>query len=258
MLLDPATPMLWPETVRRGETGVRCVAYRRVSTDRQAERGFGLDVQDEACREWAEANGHEIVTVCTDEGVSGTTDAADRPGLTCVFDALTEGRADALITARLDRLARSVTVQEAILAAVWREGRTVFTADSGEVKADDPDDPTRTAMRQMAAVFAQLDRALIAKRLRDGRSAKAKRGGYAYGSPPFGYRAESGELVEVPAEQKTIRRIRTLHRAGKSTRAIATALNDDGLTTKRGRPWSSSSVSDVLTRGRVAARKASS
>jgi DNA invertase Pin-like site-specific DNA recombinase len=37
---------------------VKLVAYLRVSTDRQAEEGLGLEVQEQAIRTWARANDH--------------------------------------------------------------------------------------------------------------------------------------------------------------------------------------------------------
>ena len=73
-------------------------------------------------------------------------------------------------------------MQEAILAEVWRSGGRLHASGHGEVLEDDPDDAMRSAMRQMAGVFAQLDRALTVKRMRDGRKAKAAAGGKASGS----------------------------------------------------------------------------
>jgi hypothetical protein len=37
------------------------VAYLRVPTDREAERGLGLEVQEQSIREWARQNKHRIV-----------------------------------------------------------------------------------------------------------------------------------------------------------------------------------------------------
>jgi len=61
-----------------------------------------------------------------------------------------DGEADGILIPSLNRLARLLTVQEAILAQVWKLGGRVFAADTGEITPDDPDDPMRTAMRQMA------------------------------------------------------------------------------------------------------------
>lgn len=202
---------------------MRLVGYVRVSTNGQAERGFGLDVQEAQIAEWAAANGHEVARICRDEGISGTTDAVDRPGLACALGALPDD-ADAVIVARLDRLARSLTVQEAILAMIWRDGGTVLSVDQGEVMQDDPDDPMRKAMRQMVGVFAELDRALVMKRLRDGRKAKAAAGGKAVGRYPFGWSRDG----EVEREQAVLGVIRELRARGLDWRTLAAELNERG------------------------------
>ena len=174
-----------PTTVIRP---LKAVAYVRVSTDRQSEEGFGT-IQHEAVRRWAKLAGHRLVAVHADEGLSGALPATARPGLAAALDMIRTGAADALVLPKLDRLARTLSVQEAALASIWAQGGRVFLPD-GEVLRDDPDDPMRTAMRQMMGVFSQLERGMITARLRAGRAAKASAGGYAYGSPPYGWRAD--------------------------------------------------------------------
>ena len=130
-------------------------------------------MQEKACRSWAKANGHKIVATFTDAGISGSKDISDRPGLSAAIDTLRPPpRATGLIVAKLDRLARALHVQESVLQVVWRAGGSVFTADTGEVLQDDPDDPMRTFVCQVVGGVAQLERSLIAERMRDGRNAK--------------------------------------------------------------------------------------
>jgi DNA invertase Pin-like site-specific DNA recombinase len=232
------------------------VSYTRVSTPEQATSGYGLDAQADGIAAWAKQNGHVVVAHFTDAGLSGDLEASARPDLSNALAAIEDGLAQGLVVASLDRLSRTLTTQEAVLARIWAgRNRHVFLL-TGEVLRDDPDDPYRTAMRQMAGVFAQLEKAQLLLRMRNGRKAKARRGGYAYGRPPFGYIAKDGALVAEPTEQAVIAQIKKLHRAQHSTRAIAAALNDAGHTTKLGRPWSGSSVSDVLTRINTNARRA--
>jgi DNA invertase Pin-like site-specific DNA recombinase len=70
-------------------------------------------------------------------------------------------------------------------------------------------------------VFAQLDRALTVKRLRDGRRAKAAAGGKASGSYPLGH-ARDGE---DDREQAVLSAIRTLLQRGDTLDEVATYLN---------------------------------
>jgi DNA invertase Pin-like site-specific DNA recombinase len=229
---------------------MRLAAYLRVSTSAQAEDGYGLDVQEKAIRKWAKDNGHRIVLWARDEGVSGTKEAADRPALADAVNLVCERRAQGLVVHRLDRLARQLTVQEGILAHVWQCGGSVFAVDTGEVLQDDPDDPMRTFIRQVMGAVAQLERAMIAARLRAGRRQKAEQGGYAGGGPPLGFRAVDGELVPDPDEAATRARIYELRGEGLSLRLIAQQLTDEGHTPKRSNRWHPETVAQVLRRAK--------
>ena len=225
-----------PSLTNDATQGLRLVAYLRVSSNEQAERGT-IEQQRRAITRWAKGHGHKIARFCYDEAVSGKLDAMARPGLTCVVDGLQGGKLDGVVMTKLDRLARELTVQEATLALFWRADARVFTLDAGEVLADDPSDPMRTAMRQMMGVFAQLERGMIRARLEAGKAHKAEQGGYVGGAPRFGTRAERRHLVEVPEEAETVARIVELREAGCSYRQIVAVLNEEGRTTKHGHPW---------------------
>lgn len=228
---------------------MRLVAYVRVSTAAQAVDGYGVDAQREAILTWA-AGRHRIVAWHSDLGISGATDVGNRPGLSAALDGLRS--ADGLVVARLDRLARSLSIQEAVLAVVWRGGGRVFTADAGEILRDDPDDPMRTAMRQMVGMFAELDRRMVVKRLRDGRRAKAASGGRATGSYPYGLGAEGKgrRKVTVPKvqEQAAVARVAELRAAGASYRQIAAMLDSEGFSPRRAQRWSAMSVRSIALR----------
>ena len=226
---------------------LRLVAYLRVSTAGQVDR-YGLPVQEADARDWAKRNNARIVKVCTDAAVSGTVDALDRDGLTCALTEIEHGRADGIIAASLSRIARNSTVQEAALALVWRAGGRVFTVDSGEILADDPDDPIRTLVRQIMGAIYQFDRATIAVRMRKGRKAKAEAGRYAGGAPAYGQRPTlDHELEDDPAEQAVIARMRDWRAAGDSYATIADRLNTEQTPTKRGKGrWQPATVARVL------------
>lgn len=231
------------------------VGYLRVSSDGQVD-GYGLDRQERDIRRWARTNRHRIVQWCRDEGRSGALDVAERPGLGCAVDAVSSGLAKGLVVGNIDRLARALTVQEATLALVWKLGATVFTAESGEVPQDDPDDPMRTAIRQVMGVFAELDRKNVTKRLRDGRRAKAATGKKAVGAYAYGYRGagkgRNRDAAPDPSEQVAVRRIMELRQQGASYRQIADVLDDEGLPPRRASHWQPMSIRSVVERATVA------
>lgn len=228
------------------------VAYLRVSSESQVD-GFGLEVQERACRSWAKANGHRVVSVETDAGISGSKGIDERPGLSAALDMLLPPpRARGLVVAKLDRLARALHVQESVLQLIWRDGGQVFTADGGEVLQDDPDDPMRTFVRQVLGGVAQLERGLITKRMRDGRLEKARSGRHAVGQYRFGQHGSGvgreRDAAPNPTEAPTVARIMALRAEGLSYAQVARRLDAEGLHPRRARRWSSASVRNIALR----------
>jgi DNA invertase Pin-like site-specific DNA recombinase len=209
---------------------VRLVGYPRVSTRGQIRADVSLPNQDREIRAWARRKGHRIVGMFP-EGRSGALDLDDRVALTAAVDMIAAGKAEGLVCYSLDRLAREITVQEAILAAVWEAGGRVFTTDHGEVLQDDPDDPMRTGMRKMAGIMYELDRLFVVARLRRGRRLKAEQGGFAGGGIRYGFTTERKQLVPDQAERQVARRIRRLHRG-----ACPSARSPTSSTLSRSQP----------------------
>jgi DNA invertase Pin-like site-specific DNA recombinase len=145
---------------------------------------------------------------------------------------------------RLDRLARKLGSQITWIERLESRGRQVVSVTEPDVGQDE----MRVFVRQVMGAVAEYERATICRRMRDGRKAKAERGGYAYGSPAFGYRAENAALVADEAEQVAVTRIAELHAAGASLRAIAATLTTEGIRPKRGAKWYPATVARVLAR----------
>jgi len=232
---------------------MRLAAYVRVSTQEQAASGSGLDVQRSQVQAWADANGHDVVAWYCDEGISGSAGLEDRPGIFDAMAALPD--VDGLVVAKLDRLARSLAVQETLLAQVDRLGAHVFSADDAENEyLNDDDEPTRRLIRQVLGAVAEWERGMIGARMKAGRSHRAREGMFAYGSPPFGWRSErtdrGSRLVPLESEQATLARMRDLRSQGLNLADIAAILGDEGRRTKRGLlDWNAGTVSRLLSRG---------
>jgi DNA invertase Pin-like site-specific DNA recombinase len=211
------------------------VAYLRVSTDRQADDGAGLDVQADKIRAYCRDHGLRLAAICTDV-ITGTTPLEARDGLGCVFAHLAAGTASVVVVYRLDRLARDLVLQESLIGEIRRTGGEIATTSPTEAEnlTDDPDDPSRKMVRQILGSVAEYERAMIALRMRSGRRRKREQGGYADGAPSYGWNAVGKALVEDPAEQATLARMRELRAAGASLQVIADTLNADGIATKRG------------------------
>jgi DNA invertase Pin-like site-specific DNA recombinase len=232
---------------------MQLVAYCRTSTQNGAGAD-SLDAQEQACRDWAAANGHEIVIVFRDDALSGALGIEDRPGLAASLMALDDGDADGLVIHRPDRLARELHVQEVALAHAWAAGdrvRVFEAAEGAEIVRDDPNDPQRRFLRQVMGAAAELERGLIKARLQGGRRRKAAKGGYIGGKrlhPRYGSELIDGEYVPVEPQQAIIQKIRSMREADGTWRSIAEALNAGGIAPPSGSQWYPMTVRRIAIR----------
>ena len=217
---------------------MKAVGYCRISTEGQSD-GLGLEVQRQQIVDHCERQGYVLVATLEDV-TSGSNGLDERTGLAGALEALEVEGCEVLVIPRLDRLARDLVMQEQLLAEVWRTGAEVESCSQGEANLrDDPDDPSRSLIRQVLGAVSQYERAMITARMKRGRAAKAARGGYAAGAPPYGWAAKDGELVEVPAEQGVLDMMRKMrYDDGMSVEAIAERLNGMGIPPKRGPAYS--------------------
>ena len=228
---------------------MKLVSYIRVSTDKQAEEGLGLEIQEQAIKKWAKANKHRIISVCSDSGLSGSNGLDTRVELASALEMLSNGTAKGIVVYRLDRLARDLVLQEQLLLEMRRLDAELFSTASGEQDylRDDPDDPSRKMIRQILGAVNEYERGMIRLRLRRGRQRKKANGGYSGGRPPYGFRAEAGELVKQPEEQEAIAATRRLHASGRSIRSIAQELGQVGYVTRTGKSvWHPTQVARLI------------
>ena len=80
-----------------------------------------------------------------------------------------------------------------------------------------------------------------------GKKEKASRGGFAGGAAPLGYTRDlKGGLLVDKAESVVVRQVVTMRQSGLSLQAIATALNEAGTLTKRGKKFYPSTIRYLL------------
>jgi site-specific DNA recombinase len=222
---------------------LRAAIYLRVSTDEQAASGLGLASQQERCRALALAKGWTMVGLYSDEGVSGTLDPKARPEASRLLADAAAGLVDVVVVLKLDRWARRAEY-------VHRTLRELDELGVGFTSVSEPVD-TSSAMGKafigISAVFAELERNLIAERTRAALAVKKTRG-ERLGAPRLGLRVVDGKAFGVETEAATVERMRALRGQGLSLRAIAAVLVSEGRATKKGGKWSPETVARVLRR----------
>ena len=211
---------------------MKAVIYTRVSTAGQAVEGISLEAQEARAMAWAAANGYEVVAVHSDAGISGKK-AANRPALQAALTQVCDG-GGVLVVYSLSRLARST--KDAITIADRLE-----KAGADLVSLTERIDTTSAAGKmifRLLAVLAEFERDLISERTRAAMSHMAAKG-QRVGQIPYGYQlGENGvQLIEDEREKATQADIQFLYEEGMTWKQVAEVLNNRGVTTKTGRPW---------------------
>lgn len=220
---------------------MKLVGYVRVSSESQSEN-TSLVEQRKKIEAYCYAFGHELVQVF--EEVGSGKDAEHRPQFQQALEVV-RTEADGIVAAKLDRLARNTRDVLALVEDTLQPCNKALVLLDLQV---DTSTPTGRMILTVMAAVATLERDVINERTQGGRKAKAENGGYAYGSPKFGEVAIHGDLVADEREGQVIDVIRRHHKSGKSLRAIADYLNQNGYKPKRGNRWQHTSVKTVLDR----------
>lgn len=214
--------------------GVRTkvVGYIRVSTDKQADSGISLSAQRAKIEAYAVALDLDLVAIVEDPGVSAKT--LDRPGLRGALAMLDNGKAEALLVVKLDRLTRSV---RDLGELVERYFATKYSLLSLSDSIDTRTAAGRLVLNVLTSV-AQWEREATGERTRDALRHKASNGEFCGGNAPYGYAVDvDGKLVSNEAEQAVLRVVADLKASGLSLRGIAAELDRAGLAPRSGKAW---------------------
>jgi site-specific DNA recombinase len=216
----------------------RTVAYLRVSTDKQADRGVSLDAQRAKVAAYAELYDLELVEVVVDAGASAKT--LDRPGLARALGMLRKGgEADALLVVKLDRLTRSVRDLGELVERHFAPGKAALLSVGEQI--DTRSAAGRLVLNVLASV-SQWEREAIGERTAAAMQHKAACGEFTGGEAPFGWRVVDELLEPVESEQTVIAEARRLRAAGLSLRAVARELDAVGMRSRTGRPFAAVQV----------------
>lgn len=215
--------------------------YLRVSTTEQALEGYGLAAQRTRCIAMAAVKGWPAPVEFSDEGISGTKDESERPGLAAMLAAINAGKVNAVIVAALDRVGRSTALVIRLVEQMETSGAAVVSCK----ESLDTSTPTGKFVLGLFAGLAQLDRDNIVERTTGGRNERGKKDGEKGGRLPLGYVRLEGIVIDQEAAT-TVKQIFELRSVGATLTAIADDLNTTSTPTRHGAKWYASSVREVL------------
>lgn len=194
------------------------IFYIRASTGKQV---ITEEVQRQLCKGWFEREapeGAKLVGELIDKGVSGGTDLFDRPQGKHILTELGEG--DILVTAKLSRAFRSTSNAYNSLQILNKLGIKMVMLDLPM----DIDTPYGKAMFGMMAIFAELEREMIAERTREALQSKIAEGVWL-GPPPAGWASVPKDKAENASRLKPDNAIREI--GALAAQEIAAGVTDE-------------------------------
>jgi site-specific DNA recombinase len=221
---------------------VRVATYTRISTD-ETNQPYSLGAQHDRLAAFVASQPDWQITARFTDQASGKS--FERPALSELRAAVAAGSFDVLLVYRVDRLSRNLGQLVGLIDELASHG-------VGFRSATEPFDTANPAGRmlvQLLGSFAEFERASLLDRIGAGMERKAARGEWCGGTPPYGYRKPRGMTVVQP-DSVTAPVVASLFRRYVETRAgareLAAWLDGQGLPTRTGRRWSTTSVLAVL------------
>lgn len=220
-------------------------AYARVSTDSD-EQLSSYEAQVAFYTQHIKSNPEwEFVGVYTDEGISGTN-TRKREGFNRMVEDALNGKIDLILTKSISRFARNTVDTLTTIrklkekkVEVYFEKENIYTLDAkGEV------------MLTIMSSLAQEESRSISENVTWGKRKSMADGKFSLAYKNFlGYeKGEDGFPKIVEEEARIVRQIYSWFLEGRTIRAIADSLTQQGIPTPRRRTkWSVSTITSILT-----------
>ncbi len=219
----------------------KTIAYLRVSTDKQADKGVSLEAQQDKAKAYASLYDLDLVEVIVDAGESAKS--LDRPGLQRALAMLKSGKAEALLVVKLDRLTRSVVDLGKLIETYFAPGKAALMSVGEQI--DTRSAAGRLVLNILASV-SQWERETIGERTSAAMQHKQAKGEYIGGETPYGFDLVNGELIEDEAEQEVIQKAKAYQAEGLSLRKIAAELDKQGIKTRRGSIFAANQIKRMV------------
>lgn len=216
---------------------MRALLYLRQSVSDDDE-SLSLDSQASALRAWADTQGWVVVGEVRDWNEKGWDDT--RPGLIETMRRASDGDVAIVAVWSIDRLARSVRIQENTLHDLNKIGVEVRSYKEPWV--------AQPLFRQILGAIAEEQTRTIAAHVRRALSERAHQGKH-HGRVPFGYRRDpdTKRLVPDPERAALVRDLFDGYVAGDSISDLVRLLLRAGVPTMTGAPWARTTVQAILT-----------
>jgi len=221
---------------------MKVYGYIRVSGQSQLN-GNGFERQESVIEKYASSKKFIIQQFFREEAISGSLDETERPAFQEMVTAILRNGVKAIIIEGMDRLARDLQVQTALIAYLASKSITLISARTDQdITNAVLEDPMQKALVQIQGVFSELEKNLLVKKLRVAREHIKKERGKCEGR-----RSYKNDYPDILYEIKKLRR-KPKGRKRLSYEKIAESLNSAGKNNANGQPFTGNAIQQILRR----------
>nr|DAX01572.1 MAG TPA: integrase serine recombinase [Bacteriophage sp.] len=227
---------------------MECVAYIRVSTEKQVEEGYGLESQQRDIKEYCQKNNMIISHWYIDAGLTGM-EMSKRVALQELISDLK--KIDKVVIYKLDRLARDSVDALNMIEKIFVPRNVEVLSVHDFAKYKTPQDKFQT---QIMAAVAEYDRNTMLLRMRGGMLERIKEGYWpGGGNTPYcySYSKETGTLVPIPERKKQANEAIDLFLQGYSDNKIRDMLGFKSEMVVRSLLISPVNIGYILYKGKI-------
>jgi len=177
---------------------VRLVGYVRTSSEERDGGG-----QEFAIYQWAGRNGHQVIEIFRDIGVSGVTPLDARPGWVRLMERLSE--VDGIIVESLDRISRDPGQLRKVIDELRGMGKVILSVrEDWATLLFRNNDPVSQLLLNVVSWFVEQERKAASERTRE-KLAKLKAEGKKLGRPPKWNNGIKQQLVQLVERGLTLK-----------------------------------------------------
>lgn len=228
----------WQVPKAQPEASELAVVYARYSSHSQGEQS--IEGQLSNARDYAAAHGYTIVHEYVDRAKSGRTD--NRAEFQQMLKDTTKRQFSVIILWKVDRFGRN-REEIAINKMKCRKNgvRVEYVAETI------PDSPEGVILESVLEGFAEYYSLQLSQNIRRGRAESAEKCQSLGGNRPLGYKTGPDKKFVIDENTApTVKMIFTMYADGKTVTEIVDKLNELGLRTLRGGPFTKNSLHSIL------------
>ena len=197
-------------------------AYVRVSTEEQALHGLSIEAQTAKLRAWAAANGHRIIDLYIDAGISARKPAGKRPALQRLLKDVQDGKGDMVIFTKLDRWFRNIAEYYKVQEVLEKSGVNWRTIE------EDYDTSTASGRLKINIMLsvAQDEADRTSERIKAVMEVKRSKLEAVTGQMPFGYVLREKKIVKDPETEDLVNEIFHTYLASGSISRVRQRVRD--------------------------------